>query len=118
MAELRALLGVPVDAFLHGVDVDECQGVRAAQRRLPGQLRQGTPGRPSPARLADHRIFRTSTKPALHAEKARRRHEGATQTEAAMVSPAFAGVVAALSVLPSVNLPCQIEGTALDSDIR
>ncbi len=33
VAERRALLGVPVDAFLHRVDVDECQHVPARQQR-------------------------------------------------------------------------------------
>ena len=46
VAELRALLLVPVDAFLHRVDVDERQGARAGQqRRLPGQLREELPAR-------------------------------------------------------------------------
>ena len=42
--EPRALLVVAVDAFLHGVDIDERQRARAGQqRRLPGQLRQELP---------------------------------------------------------------------------
>ena len=46
VAELRALLLVPVDPLLHRVDVDERQGVRAGQqRRLPGQLREELPAR-------------------------------------------------------------------------
>jgi hypothetical protein len=45
-----ALLGVPVDPFLHRVDVNERQPARARQqRRPPGQLRQEPPGPPSPA---------------------------------------------------------------------
>ena len=44
VAEPRALLLVPVDAFLHRVDVDEREGARAGQqRRLPGQLREELP---------------------------------------------------------------------------
>ena len=44
--EPRALLVVAVDAFLHGVDVDERQHVRAGQqRRLPRQFRQELPAR-------------------------------------------------------------------------
>jgi hypothetical protein len=40
------LLVVAVDAFLHRVDVDERQHIRAGQqRRLPGQLRQELPAR-------------------------------------------------------------------------
>ena len=46
MPELRALLLVPVDPFLHRVDVDERQRARAGQqRRLPRQLRQELPAR-------------------------------------------------------------------------
>ena len=46
MTELRALLVVAVDAFLHGVDIDERQRARAGQqRRLPRQLRQELPAR-------------------------------------------------------------------------
>jgi hypothetical protein len=46
MAELRALLFVPVDPFLHRVDIDEREGFSAGQqRRLPGQLRQKLPAR-------------------------------------------------------------------------
>jgi hypothetical protein len=37
-------LVVPVDPFLHGVDVNEGQGARAwQQRRPPGQFREGLP---------------------------------------------------------------------------
>jgi hypothetical protein len=44
VAEPGALLVVPVDAFLHRVDVDERQGARAGQqRRLPGQFREELP---------------------------------------------------------------------------
>ena len=48
--EPRALLLVPVDAFLHRVDIDERQHIRAGQqRRLPRPAPPGTPGPPSPA---------------------------------------------------------------------
>jgi hypothetical protein len=44
--EPGALLLVPVDAFLHRVDVDERQRARAGQqRRPPGQRRQELPAR-------------------------------------------------------------------------
>ena len=44
--EPGSLLLVPVDPFLHRVDVDEGQGARAGQqRRPPGQLRQELPAR-------------------------------------------------------------------------
>ena len=46
VAELRALLLVPVDPLLHRVDIDEREGFRAGQqRRLPGQLREELPAR-------------------------------------------------------------------------
>ena len=46
MPEPRALLLVPVDAFLHRVNINEREGFRAGQqRRLPGQLREELPAR-------------------------------------------------------------------------
>jgi len=42
--ERRALLGVPVDPFLLGVDIDEGQDIRPGQQRgTAGQLRQDLP---------------------------------------------------------------------------
>ena len=46
MPEPRALLVLPVDAFLHRVDVKKRQGARAGQqRRPPGQFREELPAR-------------------------------------------------------------------------
>jgi hypothetical protein len=70
VAELRALLLVPVDPLLHGINVDERQRVRAGQqRRLPCQRDQELPAglallltRPAPGG-SGQRSIRTGTRP-------------------------------------------------------
>ena len=48
-SERHALLGVPTDPLLLGVDIDEGERIRAGQQRRGWPAQPGTPGAPSAA---------------------------------------------------------------------